>query len=189
MGLDARVRYTKMVIWESISGLLQEKPFHKISLTEVCKRAGINRSTFYKYYKDLYDWKEQLEQKCLQRTKTILESCVLPDMEEILTRQFRDMRENAKLYALIASPHFESNVLEIAITMVLEKADAETKKYLSLSREKDYRRKWDCYFVIYGCLGVIDCWIKGGMQEETEKLATYYMDKFHEILLQNGNNA
>ena len=39
--------------------LVKEKPFHSITLKEVCERAEINRSTFYKHYKDTYDWKEQ----------------------------------------------------------------------------------------------------------------------------------
>ena len=183
MGMDARVRYTKMVIKESIMGLLQEKPFHKISFTEVCKRAEINRTTFYKYYKDLYDWKEQLEQECLKRTSVILENCVLSDMKEILTQQFQDMQENAGLYALISSPNFESKVLEMAISMILEKADEETRKYLFSGSEQDYQRTWDCYFVVYGCLGVIEYWIKNGMREAPERLAAYYMERFHKNLV------
>lgn len=186
MGLDARVRYTKMIIRKSIVELLQEKPFHKISLTEVCKRAEINRTTFYKYYKDIYDWKEQLEQECLQRTVDILANCKLDDMRGILTQQFADMRENAELYGLISSPNFESNVLEMSISMILDKADTETKKYLSIGTDKDYKRKWNCYFVIYGCLGVIECWIKEGMKEKPEELADYYMDNLHQHLIKQS---
>ena len=63
MGYDARVRYTKRIIQESIIKLIQEKPFHRINLTEVCRIAEINRTTFYKYYHDIYDWKEQFEQE------------------------------------------------------------------------------------------------------------------------------
>lgn len=33
MGLDARVRYTKMVIQKSFIHLVQEKPFHAIKLS------------------------------------------------------------------------------------------------------------------------------------------------------------
>ncbi len=62
MGLDSRSRYSKMVIRNSIFALLQEKLFHCISVTEVCKRAEINRTAFYKYYRDMPDWKEQIEQ-------------------------------------------------------------------------------------------------------------------------------
>ena len=186
MGQDARVRYTKRVIKESIVALLQEKPFHKITLTEVCKLAEINRTTFYKYYKDLYDWKEQLEDECLQRTSAILERPDMHNMKEILIQQFRDMHDSAELYALISSPNFESKVLEQAISIILEKTDFESKQYLSLTDEQDYRRKWDCYLVVYGCIGVIQCWINDGMREEPEKLAVYYMNCVQNNLFQMG---
>lgn len=186
MGQDARVRYTKKVIKEVIISLLQEKPFHKITLTEVCKLAEINRTTFYKHYKDLYDWKEQLENECLQRTSTILEQADMCNMKEILTQQFRDMRDNAELYILISSPNFESKALEQAISIILETADFESKQYLSLADEQDYRRKWDCYLVIYGCIGVIQCWINDGMREDPEKLAVYYMNCIKDYLFQMG---
>lgn len=186
MGQDARVRYTKRVIKESIIDLLQEKPFHKITLTEVCKLAEINRTTFYKYYKDLYDWKEQLEDECFQRTSAILEQANIHNMKEVLTQQFRDMRDNAELYVLISSPNFESKVLEQVISIILEKTDFESRQYLALADEQDYRRKWNCYLIIYGCIGVIQCWIDGGMRETPEKLAVYYMDCVQNYLFQMG---
>lgn len=182
MGLDARVRYTKRVIKESIVELLHEKPFHKLRLTEVCQRAEINRATFYKHYKDLYDWKEQLEQECLQRTAAILDNCDLSDMQGILAQQFSDMKENAELYELISSHNFESNVLETVVSMILKKAESETQKSLFCS-ETAYRRKWDCYFAIHGCLGVIGCWIGDGMRESPELLAAYYAENMKRFLL------
>ena len=43
---DARVRYTKMVVKESLMELLRVKPVAKVTVTEICERAGINRATF-----------------------------------------------------------------------------------------------------------------------------------------------
>ena len=51
---DRRVRYTKLAIRESFLALLSEKPIEKISVTEICKRADINRGTFYSHYDDIY---------------------------------------------------------------------------------------------------------------------------------------
>jgi len=45
MAEDARTRYTKMMIKNSFIQLVQEKPFAKITLKEVCSLAGINHST------------------------------------------------------------------------------------------------------------------------------------------------
>lgn len=182
MGLDARVRYTKMMIRQSIITLIQQKPFHKVTLTEVCKLAEINRTTFYKYYKDLYDWKEQLEQICLDRTMAVVENFEDANLTEMLTEQFRDMKDNAELYRLISSPNFESNALEQAISMILDIPDSRLKKTMTLGSPKDYQKKWDCYYVVYGCLGIIECWMKDGMKETPEELAAYYEDSLYRHL-------
>lgn len=55
MGLDARVRYTKLVIKDAFISLLKEKPLNKVTVKEICALAGINRATFYRYYCDFTD--------------------------------------------------------------------------------------------------------------------------------------
>lgn len=174
MGLDSRSRYSKMVIRNSIFALLQEKPFHCISVTEVCKRAEINRTTFYKYYRDMPDWKEQIEQECLKHTAEILEDCSLTDMQAVLTRQFQEMQNHMNLYAVIFSPNFESRVWKSIVSMTLDRALSETGKHLPSGGAEDYSRKWDCYYAIYGCMGVMECWLRDGMKEAPEALAAYY---------------
>lgn len=174
MGLDSRARYSKMVIRDSISALVQEKPFHSISITEVCKRAEINRTTFYKYYKDMPDWKEQIEQGCLERTKDLLNIQGTTDMQDALTHQFQEMQQHADLYTMISSPNFESDVLKSIVSTILDKAVFEAERKLSSDNAKQHQKMWNCYYVIYGCLGVIECWIQEGMKEAPEVLAAYY---------------
>lgn len=41
--------------------LMNTMPFHKITVRLICDRAGVNRSTFYAHYTDIYDMVEQLE--------------------------------------------------------------------------------------------------------------------------------
>lgn len=40
---------------EAMLSLLQEKDFDYISITEVCKKAEVNRSTFYLHYENIID--------------------------------------------------------------------------------------------------------------------------------------
>ena len=47
---DKRVVYTKMFLKEALLQLMKEKPIDKISVTELCRRAEINRNTFYAHY-------------------------------------------------------------------------------------------------------------------------------------------
>ena len=44
---NRKTQYTKSVIRESFLSLLREKPVEKITVTELCAKADINRSTFY----------------------------------------------------------------------------------------------------------------------------------------------
>ena len=66
MGQDARVRYTKMIIQVNFIALLKQKPLNKITVKEICEMAEINRATFYRYYLDVYNLMEQLEDEILK---------------------------------------------------------------------------------------------------------------------------
>lgn len=52
--VDRRTRYTRMFIREAFYELLREKGFAKLTVSDLCKRAQINRGTFYLHYEDKY---------------------------------------------------------------------------------------------------------------------------------------
>ena len=52
---DRRTRYTRQTIKNTFLELLTQKSFTKITVTEICKNAEINRGTFYLHYYDIYD--------------------------------------------------------------------------------------------------------------------------------------
>ena len=47
---NQRVVLTKRLLREGLLQLLQEKSLDKINVSELCRRSGINRATFYKHY-------------------------------------------------------------------------------------------------------------------------------------------
>ena len=53
--MDRRIKYTKKVLKETLLNILEKKDISKISVTEICTEADINRGTFYRYYNDVYD--------------------------------------------------------------------------------------------------------------------------------------
>ncbi len=54
MAEDKRVAKTKRNLKETMIELLQEMPFEKITVTELCRRGETSRITFYTYYEDKY---------------------------------------------------------------------------------------------------------------------------------------
>ncbi|MBO5087305.1 MAG: TetR/AcrR family transcriptional regulator [Lachnospiraceae bacterium] len=59
--MDKRVEKTQNAIKEAFMELRTKKPMEKITVTELCKLACINKSTFYDHYEDIYTLSERLE--------------------------------------------------------------------------------------------------------------------------------
>ena len=52
---DIRVIRTKKAIESAFIEILSEKSFSKITIEEICKKANVNRMSFYNHYEDKYD--------------------------------------------------------------------------------------------------------------------------------------
>ena len=52
---DLRVIKTKNLIYNTLIELMKDKTFEEITVSAICNKALINRSTFYSHYEDKYD--------------------------------------------------------------------------------------------------------------------------------------
>src|SRR5215216_5278082 len=50
--LDLRVRRTYKFLWNALMSLMTERDFEAITVTDICQRAMVHRTTFYKHYED-----------------------------------------------------------------------------------------------------------------------------------------
>lgn len=51
---DLRTKRTYKLLFEALISLLKERSFGTISVTDICERAMIHRTTFYKHFEDKY---------------------------------------------------------------------------------------------------------------------------------------
>ncbi len=70
---DRRYRLTEELIRDTYRQMLREMPVDKITVAELCRRAEINRGTFYLHYKDCYELLEQLEDELANTLSKSLE--------------------------------------------------------------------------------------------------------------------
>lgn len=54
-------KQTELLIQESFAQLYQKKNWRNITVTEICKEAGISRATFYTYYQNISELLDQIE--------------------------------------------------------------------------------------------------------------------------------
>lgn len=57
----------KLEIREAFWRLYTAKPISKISVKDICALAGYNRGTFYRYYSDVYEVLESIENEILEQ--------------------------------------------------------------------------------------------------------------------------
>lgn len=78
---NQRVTVTKRMLREGLLRLLEEKELNKITITELCKEAGINRITFYRHYETPRDVLLDLEEELKRELKLSLK--VPKTLEEV----------------------------------------------------------------------------------------------------------
>lgn len=59
MNDDLRVRRTRKLLQDALIQLTVEKGFPNVTIRDLCERALVNRSTFYRHYLDKYDLLDQ----------------------------------------------------------------------------------------------------------------------------------
>lgn len=64
--VDARIVQSKVRLRNAFISLIEEKTFRSITVSELIKKAEINRSTFYHHYLDKWDLRDQFIQEVLK---------------------------------------------------------------------------------------------------------------------------
>ena len=70
--MQQRQTTTKSDIKEAFIQLLATKSLEDITISQLTKKAGVNRSTFYLHYLDKQDFLEQLKEETLSTVRMIL---------------------------------------------------------------------------------------------------------------------
>jgi len=65
--VNQRVTVTKRMVKEGLTRLLEKKPLDKINITELCQEAGVNRTTFYRYYELPRDVLTEMQDEFLKK--------------------------------------------------------------------------------------------------------------------------
>lgn len=180
MALDARVRYTKMVIVQSFTKIIREKPLNKITVKEICDMAEINRATFYKYYLDVYDLLDKIEEQFLEELREILLSQKNKTAKDVLTLIMVSFKAEQEKYEAIFSANgdasFPQKVIEMCYDMDRTLMQIENDKLSQTQNE------WLFQFIAQGCNGILNQWIQNGMQESISEVTDFAYKLIQNIL-------
>lgn len=104
MAEDYRKRCTQKIVKEAMIELLEEKPLHKIKVTELCEKAGINRATFYNNFEDIYDLYENIENEYFENFYQLISSSDLLvssfEVQRVIVEHVEYVLKNKRLFMI-----------------------------------------------------------------------------------------
>lgn len=180
MALDARVRYTKMVIVQSFTKIIREKPLNKITVKEICDMAEINRATFYKYYLDVYDLLDKIEEQFLEELREILLSQKNKTAKDVLTLIMVSFKAEQEQYEAIFSANGDSSFPQKVIEMCYDME--HTLLQIENDKLSQTQNEWLFRFIAQGCNGILNQWIQNGMQESISEVTDFAYKLIQNIL-------
>ena len=169
---DARVRYTKMVIKSSLMELMQLKPVAKITVTEICERAGINRATFYAHYNDPTDLLQSIERELIEDISAKTRPAIAAlggDLAESITGLVEYIRENADVCRVLLSGSGDASFQNNVVDMVEKQFIDHWRAFSSTSVED---AQYIYTFIAIGSVGVIRKWLDEGVTKPSSEIAS-----------------
>ena len=165
---NQRVRLTKMLLKDALTKFLYDKKIEKVSVSELCERAGINRSTFYKHYGSPYDVLDDIEADFFKAAEEML--TLEKDEDQGISgicKLLNFLRsEQEKIYVIImlnADPDFIKRVFDMPALKYFGEKNYDPE---FSDRENEYMR----IFEYNGGYAVIREWIATGFKEEPEEI-------------------
>ena len=169
---NQRVRLTKKLLQDSFISLLQQESIHKLSITQICDKAQINRSTFYKYYGSQYDLLEEMEKDVLGRINSYLgagtDNTAYYEPQR-LTKAIEFVSENIDLCRLLLNNNVDPNFPQ-KLVLSLQSITHVAENQLS-EKYSDVEFSYIFNFAIGGGFNFIKTWINKENREPPEEVA------------------
>ncbi len=171
---------TKSLIKEAFTILMKEKGFQTLTVSDITRKAGINRGTFYLHYVDKYDLLEKLEDDLLN------------DLTEILLKKYDNHFDNPKeiipYQAILSALYYVKDDFDFIQVLISKNGDMSFinrfKELLQKSMKEgilktgilNFSRKglpedYANEILLSSTASVILLWIKKGGVESPEEIA------------------
>lgn len=177
---DLRVRRTHKLLWEALMAELAMRPFEEITVKDICERAMVHRTTFYKHYEDKY---ALLAQGMRQMYDTLVaEAPHAPpstfsrdEPPPYFVRLFEHVAEHRQFYTLMlcgeGNGHFQKLVKDYIADVVENKAGIVT----TATHQSVANRTMRVQFLAGGVLSLVTWWLANNMPLTPYQMAQYLL--------------
>ena len=157
---------TKKALLSAFGELIEEKPFNKITISDLTKKCGLNRMTFYYHFDNIYElmiW--GLEMQMHEASK----DCV--NYENWKTGYLRifyfaleRQKYIKKIFQTIEQEHLEHYLNKIVEQMVISVIDDKSNNQAMNEDDKLFTAQICAHVLV----GTLVSWVSRGMKEDPE---------------------
>lgn len=152
---------SRTVFKKSLIELLDEKYISEISVTELCNKANMNRSTFYSHYENVIDVLDEIQNDIYEELENYLNDS--QSLNGTLNECLSYVKQNSNVFKVLLSQkgneRFKNIISKLSFDTYKPKNNADS--------EFVYHR----IFNINGFVGIIEHWLNTGMEEDVEYLS------------------
>ncbi|WP_287478293.1 MULTISPECIES: TetR/AcrR family transcriptional regulator [Anaerostipes] len=167
---DRRVRRTQNALKTNLLLLMKEQPIQKISVSRLCEKSDINRSTFYTYYSSPMDLLREIEKEILLALDENVEQYNINNsLTDFMDSLIHYISSHKDLIRLVFSDHGDPAFLNQLNQRVQENNIANWEQQYPEFKKEDLEF---CYiFISRGCIGIIQQWIRNGFQQSEKEIS------------------
>ncbi|WP_251946953.1 TetR/AcrR family transcriptional regulator [Levilactobacillus brevis] len=165
---DLRVQRTINSIYDAFEQLICEKDYQKITVTELARRAQVNKKTFYRYYPTLDDLLIELQARYSQAYLKEISDLQYPrDLAKSVATFFTYSASQGEAYDRITTCSVGSyvGIRQQMINEVMNKTWGQSREFNQL---EDWKKRILLDFVEQTGLKVYMTWVKNGKVEPLE---------------------
>lgn len=170
---NQRIVITKKMLKSALTEILKTKSIYKVSIRELCEKAEINRSTFYKYYGSQFDLLTEMESDVITLVKDSLSNDE-GENNHSLKYMCGYLEENIELGRLLINnnidPQFPEKIFALPQVQQIINRVLGTK-YSNVEYE------YVSNFLTYGAYQVIRIWINKDVRETPEEIANLILNQ------------
>lgn len=174
--MDIRSQKTRQVLSECFLEMLKQTPANKITVTELCARASLNRATFYKHYLDIPDLQAQLEASVLEEFEAFLCDNIITDETKyhtMLVRMLSYMKQHGQRFYLLCSDNMGTDLAARIFQLVNTYAFPVMRRKIPDVREETAELLYQ--FLTRGCGALLVHWLRGESTMTEEAMAAFIM--------------
>lgn len=168
--LDRRIRRTKKTLLEALTELMSKKKINSITVKELTDLADVNRSTFYLYYKDIFDMVEKIETELINNfseayDKFSRQATSYDDLLSFFVYLFGFVQSNAEMFKIFLNDGGDYSFIE-KLKGVIEQC-----KIPMDDTSSEIEIHYYMPFIISGCIGAIHQWLDDDMKIPPKDMA------------------